>query len=105
MDAPEDTTYLWIETDEASGRLRVSGELDAGSSHELLDAVEARIRQGGDVVLDLEGISFIDSSGIRAIAETLRRSAREEFGFRIASASETVERLLEMTGMVSLIER
>lgn len=108
MDAPDDAAYLWITTDEAEGPgapLRVSGELDAGSVPELLAAIDVRIAEGREVVLDLAGISFLDSSGIRAIAETLRRSGAEGFGLRISAASETVERLLEMTGMAALIDR
>lgn len=104
MDASEHTKYLWTETAEDGSELRVSGELDAGSSQELLDAVETRVQAGGDVVLDLSALSFIDSSGVRAIAETLRRSDSEGFGFRISSASAAVVRVLEMTGMATLID-
>lgn len=104
VDAAEDARYFWAEVDESDGQtlVRARGEVDAGSAPALLEAIESAVAHGDGVAVDLGGVTFMDSSGVRVLAETLRRSAAEGFGFRVSAASEAVARLLEMTGMASL---
>ena len=45
---------------------RLEGELDVAETDTLLAGV-GDIAAGGDVVLDLAGLAFIDSSGVRAL--------------------------------------
>ncbi len=106
MDASDNARYLHVATDGDGDAptIRAAGELDAGSSPDLLDAVDAAAGPGAVVSLDLAEVTFIDSSGLRALAETLRRSAADGFELRIAAASEPVEHLLAMTGMASLLQ-
>jgi anti-anti-sigma factor len=48
--------------------LRLVGELDMSSAHDLTDALSAMSGEG-DVTLELSELEFIDSSGLRAIME------------------------------------
>jgi hypothetical protein len=48
-----------------AGDLALSGELDMASAHVLEAAVAAHMPADRPVELDLEGLTFIDSSGIR----------------------------------------
>lgn len=106
MDASDDSRYLHLVTDPEGDAptIRAAGELDAGSAAALLDALDAAAG-GGEVLLDLSGVTFIDSSGIRALAETFRRSDEGGFALRVTAVSEPVEDLLQMTGMASLLGR
>jgi anti-anti-sigma factor len=79
-----------------SGRLfRLFGELDASSVGEL-DTVLRLASGGGDVVLDLADLAFIDSSGIKRFVEIAR-----ELGTRgsltLLSPRPGVARVLELT--------
>ncbi|MEP6757876.1 MAG: STAS domain-containing protein [Actinomycetota bacterium] len=45
---------------------RLEGELDVAETQAFLDAVQD-VAGDGDVVLDLEALAFIDSSGVRSL--------------------------------------
>ena len=88
-----------VEPDPASPRsFHLFGELDLASSAELVNAVLPSAREDGDLRLDLKELSFIDSSGIRALL-----ILAEELGTRgtliLASASPPVEHTLRLVGV------
>jgi anti-anti-sigma factor len=88
-----------IEPDPASPRaFHLSGELDLASSPQLVQAVLPAAQQEGDLRLDLKELSFIDSSGIRALL-----ILAEELGTRgtliLASATPPVEHTLRLVGI------
>ena|ERR671931_419306 len=63
---------------ETAGRLRLVGDLDLSTVHNFTPAVEGSAGEG-DVTLELSGLQFIDSSGIRALLQfyvTLKDSGR-----------------------------
>jgi anti-sigma B factor antagonist len=88
--------------DDGAVRLALIGELDIAVS----DRVEERFRQlredGRRVRVDLSGLEFIDSSGVRAIVLGLkqaRQGGRElEVDERISS---TVRRMIDIMGIGS----
>jgi anti-sigma B factor antagonist len=52
----------------------VLGELDMSTAEELLRELEPALeRTDADLTLDLSGLEFIDSSGLRALLEVSRR--------------------------------
>ena len=76
--------------------IEVSGELDFAAVEELRAPLMPATEQG-TVVLDLSGVTFCDSSGVRTLVEA-DRSAREHGGaFCIAAPSEDVLRVLTLT--------
>jgi anti-sigma B factor antagonist len=77
-------------------RITVSGELDGFTAESLRSAVgEAE----GDVELDLEGVTFIDSSGLASIIEAHLVLGDEGRRLRIAVASPVVQRLFVVAGL------
>jgi anti-anti-sigma factor len=75
-----------------------SGEIDLGTAGLLRSALQ-RSREGGPVVLDLAGVTFMDSVGLGLVIEEHRRAEREGGDFRLRRGSEKVQRLFEMTGL------
>src|SRR5262245_25265397 len=75
--------------------LRLSGELDIETVSELRKAI-AVLPAGGQARLDLSQLSFIDSSGLHAIAEFARR---EDGGgpLIVDGVSPFVARVFEIT--------
>jgi len=53
----------------------------------------------GKLVLDLSGVTFIDSSGMTLLFQTARRSGREGFVFRVVGVRPAVAELLQLTGL------
>jgi anti-anti-sigma factor len=81
------------------GRVAVVGELDAFSAPELRASIDQVT--GDDVDLDLEGVSFIDSSGLATVVEAHQRLEAAGRRLVIVGRSEVVRRLLDLSGLSS----
>ena len=80
--------------------LRLDGELDLASVPLLESEVEgATLDQPATIVLDLRGLEFIDSTGLRAILLQDKRSSERGQTFALVRGSEQVQRLMRMTGV------
>jgi anti-anti-sigma factor len=83
----------------------VSGEIDLETSPELGAVLASLDPPGGEVDVDLAGVTYIDSTGLRALL-TARDAAREGGGsLRVSATSSIVARLIEITGCQDLLER
>lgn len=100
------TPYFEVHLSDGSDPLTVAatGELDAASATTLAEALTGASDQAGSVVLDLAGVTFIDSSGLRVIASEHVAATEAGRSLRIVGASERVRRIFEMTGLETLIE-
>jgi anti-anti-sigma factor len=80
--------------------VRVSGELDLATTP-LLEETLADA-SGDRLVIDLSGCTFLDSAGIRTLVATARdRSGARRL--RVVTADPGIVRLLEITGVDTLI--
>jgi anti-sigma B factor antagonist len=84
---------------DAGTQLIVSGELDLSVREPLEQALEAAVTAGGEIVLDLASVSFVDSSGIGALV----RVAREGVSLSVINAQPAVLRALEISGVDTII--
>ena len=99
---------LQIESDAQPGshRVCVRGELDLTSASILTSAVSELCAGGARrIVLDISELSFIDSSGLRAIlgcaATCEARRCRFSLFPAAANINEQARRLFEITGLLS----
>lgn len=92
-----------VERDDDSGRavLTVTGSVDLASRGRLLEAGHAALRREGCVglVLDLEEVQFVDSTGVGAFVELATEAEDQGATFEIRNPSARVQRLLEVTGL------
>jgi len=80
--------------------VRVNGEVDVYTSPTLKSSlVEALKESEGTVVVDLDGVGFIDSSGLGVLVGALRRAREAGRDLRIVSARAAVEKILLITGL------
>lgn len=75
--------------------LAVAGEVDLSNAEKLRGAVDDCSGNGAGVVIDLTGVSFMDSSGLAVILQAARD--RESRLVLVAAPGSAVERLLQMT--------
>ena len=93
---------------ERDGRVVVTvlGELDLSTAGEVEAAVLPVVRDGGHAVLDLRGLEFMDSSGVRVVVAA--HAAAEEHGGRLTLVlgqdGSPVRRVLEISGLVSILD-
>jgi anti-sigma B factor antagonist len=83
--------------------IALSGELGLASADEL-DAVirNAEETDVGRIVVDLSGVSFIDSTGLGVL---LRAKSRSDGRLRyIPSCHDAVTRLLQATGTLAVVD-
>ena len=78
------------------------GELDMATQGELRAALEEQAARGA-VTLDLSGLRFLDTSGLRLILETAAAAERDGFRFSVLPGNETVQRLFEVAGVRELV--
>lgn len=93
---------LQIETvrQESTCVLTLSGEVDIYSSPALRNALAAASAEGCSmIVVDLNGVSFIDSSGLGVLVGALRRAREAGGDLKVVSAQEFVGRIMRITGL------
>jgi anti-sigma B factor antagonist len=81
--------------------ITLAGSLDLQSRTGLVaEGRQAATAEGSTgVVLNLAGITFIDSSGIGAIVELAGASADADISFSLQDPSARVSRILQITGL------
>ena len=83
--------------------IEVGGEIDVHTCGELEDAVrKAYGANGNQVVLDVAGVGFIDSSGLRSLITLQQEVANRTGTLQLRAPSRPVLRLLEVTGLTSM---
>lgn len=100
-EGPDAATELHITTEVARGRLAVvavDGELDVSTAGELFRHASGVLEAYRKVVVDLAGVSFCDSSGYNVLLRLRRRATGAGGHLVLADPTETVRRLLAVTG-------
>jgi anti-sigma B factor antagonist len=98
------TQRFSVEVAETNGRLvvTVAGEVDLAASDVLRDELERHIADAETVVVDCTGITFIDSTGLRAFIDAARRAETAGARFRLAGVPATVTRIFDLAGITDL---
>lgn len=88
--APLDITI----TDEG---LTLAGEIDAHTAPRLADAIAASDRE--HLVIDMQGVEFVDSSGLRVLIEAHKSMRASDRTMQLSNPSAAVNRLLQISGI------
>ncbi len=78
----------------------LAGELDFATAFDVELRLERAIREADEVVVDLSGLEFIDSTGIRTIIEAHQAARRDGVGFRLLPGPAPVQRVFEISGLL-----
>jgi anti-sigma B factor antagonist len=82
-----------------------TGEIDLWSAPEVTAALAKHRTRDSSVVLDLRGVTFMDSSGLGLIVESNQRARKHGFRFAVAvGGASDVHRILEMSGLMQVLE-
>jgi anti-sigma B factor antagonist len=86
-------------------RLLLAGELDIASTP-ILEATIASLCDNGTsaIVLDLSELTFMDSTGLRAVLAADRLCGGKGHSFSVAGAGGPVRRLFELTGVTDALQ-
>lgn len=99
---------LELELDGGNGEgvvIRCAGDLDIASADRLTEALEKVLAGGAHaVVVDGSRLQFVDSAGLRALLIGRKRAEQDGRSFRVVQPSEALEKMLEISGLLVLME-
>ena len=85
-------------------RVTLRGELDLDRAGALAGELSDLTKQGATAVtIDVSGLNFIDSSGLRALLTAREQLDGAGVSLRLTALSPAVERVLDMTGTRTLL--
>lgn len=97
----EPSSLLNIEVIE--GGIRLSGEIDASCIGSLAQHLNPLPGTTGDVTIQLAGVGFIDSSGLRELIDAHQRAERVGRRVLMTEPSAVVLRLFEISGLLNYV--
>jgi len=84
--------------------LTVTGEVDTSTAPVLRAAVDTAFAGRPRVlIVDLDGVTFLDSAGLCVLAGAHRRAVEDGVQMRVLASSRAVVRPLEITGLWDLL--
>lgn len=87
---------IWDKTG-AVAVVRVNGRLDITKADEFEKAVSDYLRQDpGNLVINLAGVSYMSSSGIRALLSIYRLAGEKKVRVALCEASAVVQKVLDV---------
>jgi anti-sigma B factor antagonist len=85
--------------------LTVAGEVDLNTAPQLKERINGLIAQGhANLVVDLEGVEFMDSTGLSALVSGLMRTSESGGGMAVVCTRPQVLRLLTLTGLDQVLK-
>jgi anti-sigma B factor antagonist len=79
--------------------LRLRGDLDLASADAVAGRLEALSAAGEPVLLDLDSLAFMDSSGLRVVLQAAEISRTSGWRFTLTPGSEQVRNLFASAGV------
>jgi anti-sigma B factor antagonist len=98
---------LSLETDNTReiSVMKVKGRVDSETAPELDDALGKLLRDNRNkIVLDLRGVDFMSSAGLRAVVKAHQAAKKSGGDLRLASVSQPVEVILRTVGMMQMLQ-
>jgi anti-anti-sigma factor len=78
----------------------LSGEVDVSSAQMLEEAITEACEAGAkEILLDMAGVEFMDSTGLRAILHGKTMCEKQQREYRLTPGQRPVEQTLAMTGV------
>jgi anti-sigma B factor antagonist len=80
------------------------GDVDLATVGQLREQIEELIAAGFvRVLLDLRGVTFLDSTGLRLVLELYRTSRADGWDLRIIEGPDELQRVFDVTGLRPLL--
>jgi stage II sporulation protein AA (anti-sigma F factor antagonist) len=84
--------------------IRLFGELDlAGADHVQRELEQAETTDAESIVMDLSGLTFMDSTGVRLMVTAAARSRADTNRLRLLRGPAAVQRVFELSAVADLL--
>jgi anti-sigma B factor antagonist len=84
-----------------SVRVRPVGELDMSTAPELESSLESASEAAREVIVDLSGLEFMDSTGLTLLTRWSLAAERDGFNLALAPGNDRIQRLFEITHLLT----
>ncbi|HRX15458.1 MAG: STAS domain-containing protein [Spirochaetes bacterium] len=85
--------------------LDIAGEIDLYNAPEIKDIINKLVEeQKYNVIINLEKVTYIDSSGIGALISSLSNLKKYQGGLKIINVFASVRKVFELTKLTSFFE-
>jgi anti-sigma B factor antagonist len=85
--------------------LTVKGRVDSESAPELDSALSKLLNENKNkIVLNLQGVDFLSSAGLRAMVKALKEAQKSGGDVRLATVSSPIEVILRTVGMLQMFK-
>lgn len=101
--AISDLLHVSTERSEDAIIVRATGEIDVSSIDLLRRGLYTAGEEATTVLLDLSGVTFMDSTGLHLLLEATNSAAVSDRGFFIVRPSDVVRRLIEVSGAAAVL--
>lgn len=95
------TARLSVDLDDA--HVTIVGDVDASTCPSLASSLDPLPGTSGDIRLDVSGVGFIDSSGLRIIIGVHQRAAELGRKVLIEYPSASFQRILDVSGLTGML--
>jgi len=96
---PDDVLVIRVRHRPKYVLVTVAGEVDIATAAQLRERLRALAASGRPLVADLERVSFMDASGLGALASAARLAAEHGASLQVVCAREQIRRLFRLTGL------
>ena len=93
-----------VERDFELVTLEITGRLDATTAPNLESVINELSDDTKDLILDMSGVEYISSAGIRVLLGAYKKMSLNQGTMRIEKANEQVYEVFEMTGFSQMLE-
>jgi len=85
--------------------IKLSGEIDLYNSNQITKAISDLMEQEKTkMVIDLDQVSYIDSSGLGTFIGNLKKLTQAGGGLKFVNVSESMHKLFELTNLTTYLE-
>jgi anti-sigma B factor antagonist len=90
---------LGEETQGGATIVTVSGRIDSGNAKQFEEALMQKLGTvGNSVLLDLSGLQYISSAGLRVILLAAKQQQAKQSGFALCSLAPMIKEVFEVSG-------
>lgn len=90
-------------TSDGRSRVALVGELDIAGAEQARAELEAAWLEGGALLIDLDELTFMDSTGLRVLIEVVAQARLEGRDLQITRGSPQIRRLFEIAGVEAVL--
>lgn len=91
-----------VTEEQGTALLALEGDVDLSCSPDARKVILEALDDGKDLLINLSGVTYIDSSGVASLVEGYQMAKKMKLSFALVSASEAVMNVLQLARLDSV---